>query len=374
MRLYNEYDFKIERTKGIFLWDTKGKRYLDTFSGIGVLALGHSNKEVLEAQRIQMKKFEHISNFFFQEDAEDIAKILVENTGRTGQVFFTNSGTEAVEAALKAVKKKSSFIKKNKILTFENSFHGRTLGSLSLNGFEKLRKPFEPLFENIIRIPFNDVEQFEKTFNKYSDEIIALFLEPIQGSGGVVPLKQELANSISRLISKNGILLIADEIQSGIGRTGKFYAYQHYGLNPDMITLGKAIGGGLPLGATVFLNGSEEIFQQGDHGSTFAPNPVSIVGGKVVVKKVEKALSGIREKGKYLSEKILPSDKIKEIRQIGLMIGIELNKEDPELRNKAVQKGLLLNVIGNRIIRLLPALNITYEEIDEMTNLLNSVL
>src|SRR6056297_800237 len=186
MNLYNEFDFKVEKANGVTIYDTKGNRYLDTFSGIGVLALGHSDKEVLKAQQLQMNRFEHISNFFIQDEAEDIAKVLVKKTGRSGQVFFTNSGTEAVEAALKAVKKKSQQTGKNKIMTFNNAFHGRTLGSLSLNGFERMRKPFEPLLNSVIRIPFNNRIKFQEAVYKHINDTVALFLEPVQGCGGVV--------------------------------------------------------------------------------------------------------------------------------------------------------------------------------------------
>ena len=374
MNLYKEFDFKVEKALGVTLIDTNGNRYLDTFSGIGVMALGHSHKDVLKAQQLQMNRFEHISNFFIQDDAEDIAKILVEHTHRTGQVFFTNSGTEAVEAALKAVKKKSQQTGKRKIMTFSNAFHGRTLGSLSLTGFERMRKPFEPLLENIIRIPFNDVDKFRQAVDKHLDETVALFLEPIQGSGGVVKLDEAIAEIITNTMGKGNVLLICDEVQAGLGRTGKFYAYQHLGLNPDIITLGKAIGGGLPLGATVFLNGTETIFQQGDHGSTFAPNPVSLAGGKVVVQKIAQMLDEIDKKGAYFVSRIKTHEKIQQIRQTGLMIGITLTDPHPDLREKAQQKGLLLNVLNDRIIRLLPALNVEYSEIDEMTELLNQLL
>lgn len=374
MNLYKEFDFKVDKALGVNIYDTRGKRYLDTFSGIGVLALGHSHKEVLKAQELQMKRFEHISNFFIQDDAEEIAKVLVTKTGRTGQVFFTNSGTEAVEAALKAVKKKSQESGRKKIMTFSNAFHGRTLGSLSLNGFERMRKPFEPLLENVIRIPFNNLEKFQEAIDKHLNETVALFLEPIQGSGGVVKLDQAIADMIKNNLGKNDVLLVCDEIQAGLGRTGKFYAYQHLGIHPDIITLGKAIGGGLPLGATVFLNGTETIFQQGDHGSTFAPNPISIAGGKVVVKRLSEILDEIEEKGAYFVSKLKQSEKIQEIRQTGLMIGITLTEPDPQLREKAQELGLLINVLNNRIIRLLPALNIEYSEIDEMTGVLNALL
>jgi acetylornithine/N-succinyldiaminopimelate aminotransferase len=374
MNLYKEFDFKVDKALGVNIYDTQGNRYLDTFSGIGVLALGHSHEEVLKAQQLQMKRFEHISNFFIQDDAEEIAKILVTKTGRTGQVFFTNSGTEAVEAALKAVKKKSQESGRKKIMTFSNAFHGRTLGSLSLNGFERMRKPFEPLLDNVVRIPFNNREKFQEAIDKHINETVALFLEPIQGSGGVVKLDQASADMIKNTLGKYDVLLVCDEIQAGLGRTGKFYAYQHLGIHPDIITLGKAIGGGLPLGATVFLNGTETIFQQGDHGSTFAPNPISIAGGKVVVKKISEIMDTIEEKGAYFVSNIKQTEKIQEIRQTGLMIGITLTEPDPKLRVKAQEKGLLINVLNNRIIRLLPALNIEYSEMDEMIGILNELL
>lgn len=374
MNLYKEFDFKVDKALGVNIYDTQGNRYLDTFSGIGVLALGHSHEEVLKAQERQMKRFEHISNFFIQDDAEEIAKVLVTKTGRTGQVFFTNSGTEAVEAALKAVKKKSQESGRKKIITFNNAFHGRTLGSLSLNGFERMRKPFEPLLDNVIRIPFNNHEKFQEAIDKHLNETVALFLEPIQGSGGVVKLDQVIADMIKNTLGKNDVLLVCDEIQAGLGRTGKFYAYQHLDIHPDIITLGKAIGGGLPLGATIFLNGTETIFQQGDHGSTFAPNPISIAGGKVVVQKISEIMEKIEEKGAYFVSKLKQSQKIKEIRQTGLMVGITLTEPDSELREKAQEKGLLINVLNNRIIRLLPALNIDYSEMDEMTAMLNELL
>jgi acetylornithine/N-succinyldiaminopimelate aminotransferase len=374
MNLYKEFDFKVDKALGVNIYDTQGNRYLDTFSGIGVLALGHSHEEVLKAQQLQMKRFEHISNFFIQDDAEEIAKILVTKTGRTGQVFFTNSGTEAVEAALKAVKKKSQESGRKKIMTFSNAFHGRTLGSLSLNGFERMRKPFEPLLDNVVRIPFNNLEKFQEAIDKHINETVALFLEPIQGSGGVVKLDQASADMIKNTLGKYDVLLVCDEIQAGLGRTGKFYAYQHLGIHPDIITLGKAIGGGLPLGATVFLNGTETIFQQGDHGSTFAPNPISIAGGKVVVKKISEIMDTIEEKGAYFVSNIKQTEKIQEIRQTGLMIGITLTEPDPKLRVKAQEKGLLINVLNNRIIRLLPALNIEYSEMDEMIGILNELL
>ena len=376
MNLYNEYDFNVKKAKGVYIYDTQGNKYLDTYSGIGVMALGHSYPEIIKEQEKQIKRYEHISNFFVQNDAEEVASVLVEQTGRTGQVFFTNSGTEAVEAALKAVKKKTGNNGKRKIITFNKSFHGRTLGALSLNGFENLRAPFEPLLADVIRVEFNDVVALNRTIDEYDEQIGAIFIEPVLGSGGVQPMTEAFAAIIDDYCLKNDILLISDEIQAGLGRTGQFYSYQHYSLHPDMITVGKPLGGGLPLGATVFLNGTEEIFQSGDHGSTFAPNPVSIAGGKIIVHKIPGMLKTIQKKGRYFKETLMETleGRIKEIRQIGLMIGLDLETDKKDLRERASKNELLINVLKNNTIRLLPAFTVEYHEMDEMAGRLREIL
>lgn len=376
LKLYDYYNMDIDYAEGIYIYTKEGKKYIDTFSGIGVLALGHSNKELIERMKNKMDRYMHLSNYFLDEDAEWVANKLVELTGEKGSVFFTNSGTEATEAALKAIKKLATKDKK-KIIYFNNGFHGRTLGALSINGFEKLKAPFRPLIPNCQEFVFNDAEGFKDYMEFHGDEVLAVFVEPIQGSGGVVPFTQEFADVLSYYQKEKNYILVSDEIQAGLGRTGKFYSYEHYNLKPDIITIGKAIGGGLPLGATIFLNDTANILKPGDHGSTFAPNPIALAGARFILENIPKMLDDIKEKGIYFMEKLnsLESFEIADIRGKGLMIGIELIESLSDLKQKAFENNLLLNVIfNNSVIRLLPALNITYEEIDIIINKLEELL
>ncbi|WGS64871.1 aspartate aminotransferase family protein [Marinitoga aeolica] len=376
LKMYDYYKMDIDYAEGINIYTKDGKKYIDTFSGIGVLALGHSNKELIERLKNKMDRYMHLSNYFLDEDAEWVANKLIELTGEKGSVFFTNSGTEATEAALKAIKKLATKDKR-KIIYFNNGFHGRTLGALSINGFENLKAPFRPLIPNCQEFVFNDVEGFKDYMEFHGDEVLAVFVEPIQGSGGIVPLTQEFADVLSYYQKEKNYILVSDEIQAGLGRTGKFYSYEHCNLKPDIITIGKAIGGGLPLGATIFLNDTANILKPGDHGSTFAPNPIALAGARFVLENIPNMLDDIKEKGKYFMEKLnsLESFEIADIRGKGLMIGIELIESSPDLKQRAFEKNLLLNVISNNsVIRLLPALNITYEEIDIIINKLEELL
>ncbi|MBM7559207.1 aspartate aminotransferase family protein [Marinitoga litoralis] len=376
LKMYDYYNLDIDYAEGIYIYNKEGKKYIDTFSGIGVLALGHSNKELIERMKNKMDRYMHLSNYLLDEDAEWVANKLVELTGEKGSVFFTNSGTEATEAALKAIKKLATKDKK-KIIYFNNGFHGRTLGALSINGFEKLKAPFWPLIPNCQEFVFNDAEGLKDYMEFHGDEVLAVFVEPIQGSGGVVPLTQEFANVLSYYQKEKNYILVSDEIQAGLGRTGKFYSYEHYNLKPDIITIGKAIGGGLPLGATIFLNDTANILKPGDHGSTFAPNPIALAGARFILENIPNMLDDIKEKGIYFIEKLnsLESFEIADIRGKGLMIGIELIESLSDLKQKAFENNLLLNVIfNNSVIRLLPALNITYEEIDIIINKLEELL
>jgi len=369
MNLYNTFPFEIDHAKGIRVYGRDGREYLDTFSGIGVLALGHCNPEINLAIKSKLDKYSHISNFFGDGDSEKLAGVLLEKTGRNGSVFFTNSGTESVEAVYKAIKKSMKNANRKRILTFKNGFHGRTLGALSLNGFEYLKHDFMPLFEGIDTIDFNDSCQLENYFSNYGEDVAAVFIEAVQGSGGVVPATEEFMNKLNEFHLQYGFFLVADEIQAGIGRTGKFYSYQNYAVQPDMITLGKAIGGGLPLGASLFLGETARIFSPGDHGSTFAPNPVSAAGGLQLVRTVGDLTDEIEKKGEFL-EKLIENSDIKPIRQIrrkGLMLGLEFLTEDMgDFRNHSLDYGLLLNIVRKNTVRLLPALNITMSEIEEL--------
>ncbi|ADO77229.1 aspartate aminotransferase family protein [Halanaerobium praevalens] len=369
LKLYDNYDFKIDKAQGVYIYDQQGNRYFDTFAGIGALALGHSNLDVINAITNKLNRYAHTSNFFLDEDTEKVAELI---TDPGDKAFFVNSGTEATDLALKIIKKK---IGQAKILFFNNSFHGRTLGALSVNGFPKLKDQFKPLLPNIVEAEFNNLQSLKKVISNNPD-LKAVFFEPIQGSGGVQPASPEFAAELKKQIQANNLILVADEIQAGLYRTAKKYAYEHYNLKPDLITVAKALGGGLPLGGVIMKGEMTEVLKPGDHGSTFAPNPLALSGSRVVLEKLKKMQPAILEKGKYFAQKLeeLDSTQIKEIRGLGLMKGIELKKEIPNLRDKAQAEGLLLNIVQTKVIRLLPALTITKNEIDELVEKLAKII
>ncbi|MGC8544863.1 MAG: aspartate aminotransferase family protein [Athalassotoga sp.] len=365
--IYSPFPLQISHAKGIYMWDVSGKKYIDTFSGIGVLAFGHSDDDVKDAMKKKIDNYAHISNYFLDPDAIEVAKAIVERTGQTGKVYFGNSGAEANEAALKAIKKRNG-----RIISFTGNFHGRTLGSLSLTGFEKLRNPFEPLVENVTFLPFGDVKSFEQVMKKDGSEISAVFLETLLGSGGLKTITKEFADVLMTFKEKYGFMLVADEVQAGMGRTGRFYAYQHFeNLKPDIVTLAKSIGGGLPLSATIFLEKNADVFKAGDHGSTFAPSPVALAASKVILSKLtDKFIEEVERKGNYFRDRLrsIRSNKIKEVRGMGLMIGVELYAGGADVLKAGLKNDLLLNVVGGNTVRFLPALNVTFEEIDEIVD------
>ena len=376
LKMYDYYNIDVDYAKGIYVYTKDGKKYIDTFSGIGVMSLGHSNDNLIKVMKNKMEKYMHLSNYFLDEDAEYVAEKLVKFTGQKGAVFFTNSGTESTEAALKAIKKVPNN-KKRKIIYFKNGFHGRTLGSLSINGFEKLKAPFRPLLPYCQEFEFNDVNGFEDYMKFHGDDVVAVFVETIQGAGGVMPITSEFAEIIKKFHEEKKFILVCDETQTGLGRTGKIFSYEYYDLKPDIITIGKSLGGGLPLGAVIFLNETMNILKPGDHGSTFAPNSVALAGARYILDILPHILNDITEKGKYFKNKLedINSFKIVDIRGKGLMIGIELDEKYPYLREEALKSELLLNVISNNsVIRLLPALNIEYNEIDEIVERLEELL
>lgn len=374
---YKRLPIKVKNAKGIWIYDESGEKYLDTFSGIGVLSFGHCDEEINEAISMQIKKYTHISNFFIDENAIFLAKRLVEETKKDGTVFFANSGTEANEAALKAIKK----VKKGIIISFENNFHGRSIGSLSITGFQNLREQFEPLLSKIAFLPFNDSKKLENFIENEGKKISAIFVECVHGSGGLDTVNKDFVEVINKYKDIYDYIVVADEVQAGLGRTGEFYSYQNFNLNPDIVTVAKSLGGGLPLSAAIFTGKYKDVFSVGDHGSTFAPNPVSLAAGKTVINRITKTfLDSVKEKSSYLKNKLLTLKKnypiIKEIKGIGLMLGIEINNNN--YSEKIIEYGLnekiLLNVVKGNTIRLLPALNITYNEIDEMLYRLEKVI
>lgn len=373
---YKRISLKIKNAKGIWIYDEDNNAYLDTFSGIGVLSFGHCDEKINLAISQQLNKYTHISNFFVDENAIEIAKRLIKETGKDGTVFYANSGTEANEAALKAIKK----LKKGIIVSFENNFHGRSLGSLSVTGFPNLRKHFEPLLPNIIFLPFNDSKKLKNFIESEGKNISAIFVECVHGSGGLDAVSKDFVETINRYKKTYDYIIVADEVQAGLGRTGEFYSYHNFNLDPDIITVAKSLGGGLPLSAAIFTGKYKNVFSVGDHGSTFAPNPVSLAAGKTVIERLTKPfLQEVKEKGNYLKANLLKLKEnypvINKIKGLGLMLGIELKKA---YSDKIVEYGLkekiLLNVVKGNTIRLLPALNIKTNEIDELINRLEKVI
>ncbi|MBN1619500.1 aspartate aminotransferase family protein [candidate division WOR-3 bacterium] len=360
--LYRPFDIKILKARGSYIFDQKGEPYLDSFSGIGVHIFGHSDFGISKAITSKLRKHSHLSNLFFDEEAEECAELLARRFDLSAKVIFSNSGTEAVEAALKIVKKDHP---ENIIVSFTGSFHGRTTGSLSLTWKRTFRERFKPLIPGVVFLPFNDGKTLEKFFGDSRENVSAVFIEPIQGSGGVVPMKEDFAALISDIQKNFGTALVADEIQSGLGRTGKFFAFENYGLSPDIVLTGKALGGGLPLGAVLAKGKYGDVLKPGEHGSTFAPNPVSLSACKEVLSRIDgNLMDKNKEKGdvffRILREKTKDSTIV---RGKGLMIGIQTDKDVRKVRDYCFRKKVLVNTIGENVIRLLPPFTIDFDEI-----------
>ncbi|MDD4615222.1 MAG: aminotransferase class III-fold pyridoxal phosphate-dependent enzyme [Caldisericia bacterium] len=363
--IYNSFPIHVKKAMGCIVESTEGISYVDTFSGIGVMLLGHSYEPVLESIRNRIQDYMHLSNYFPVEDATSVENILLSATEmKQGGLFYTNSGTEATEAALRIVKKRETCSKKT-IIHFSGSFHGRTLGSLSLLRDGPVKKRFGSLLPNIQSLEWNNEEAFDKYMNANGQEVLAIFVETIQGSGGIRIISDSMAEKLKHYQKQYNILLVCDEIQSGLGRTGKWFAFQHWGLQPDIVLVGKGLGGGLPLGTTIFSEELRYEFLPGDHGSTFAPNPVALAAAKTVLSEIPSCISYIQKMTPWVQEFIctMLGNCIKDFRQKGFMIGIDPIQSAKEM----VQIGreyhhVLLNVTYNGTIRLLPPLNTTKED------------
>lgn len=365
IQTYNRIPIEIEYGEGVYLYDKDGKKYLDFFSGLAVNALGYGNEKVLKAIEEQTKKYIHLSNYYISSPQVELAEKLIKISGLS-KVFFTNSGTEAVEASLKIIRK--AFGPEKKIITFSDAFHGRTYGALSLSSKEKYKKYFVPLLPNIVQLKFNDINELEKTADK---NCAAIYIEYIQGEGGINLATKEFADTIEKLRDKYGLALIADEIQSGIGRTGKPFAYNHYNVIPDIVLVAKAIGGGLPLGAMITNEKYNKVFSAGDHGSTFGGNPVACAAGIAVLNQIfeEGICEEVLRLGNYfLSELKSLQNKfpkfITDVRGIGFMIGVELIKPCLNLVNLFREKGILVNCTNENVLRILPPLISSKDNID----------
>jgi acetylornithine/N-succinyldiaminopimelate aminotransferase len=377
LQTYDRFEVVIEAGEGSKLYDVDGKEYIDMTSGIGVNSLGYNNKALKNAITLQMDKVFHTSNIFYNPANIQLAAALTSITGMS-KVFLCNSGAEANECAIK-IARKYGFLKgqgqRNKIITLKDSFHGRTITTLAATGQEKYHNYFFPFTEGFTHVELNNVKELECELD---DTVCAIMIEAIQGEGGIHPMEKEFAQAINKHCKEKDLLLIFDEIQCGIGRTGKFYAYEEFGIEPDIVTSAKGLGGGLPIGAVLVNSKLENVLSKGDHGSTFGGNPLAAAAALEVVKTIsdEKMLNNIEAKGNYIEEKLesLHNNKIVEIRGKGLMIGVELNCEVKEIIADCIHNGVLFLSAGKNVIRMLPPLIISYEEIDEALNTLSEAL
>ena len=355
--------------KGAYLFDAEGRKYLDFTAGIAVTALGHSDPEWVEAVSHQAGKLTHVSNLYHTEPHVELAQQLIENSF-ADRVYFCNSGTEANEAAFKFARKwartNHKSHDKTRIVAFEGGFHGRTTGSLAATSKSKYRSPFEPLMPGIDFAAFNDITSAEKSITK---ETCAVIVEPIQGEGGVNPASKDFLSKLRELCDKNQALLIFDEVQCGLARTGHLWAYQNSGVQPDIMTLAKPLAGGLPIGATLVTEDVAQTIQPGDHGSTFAAGPLVCKAAQVVFDRVSQPdfISNVSKTGKYLKQRLmeLEPQQLVEIRGSGLLIGAQFSCAIDPLIQAAAKRGLLLISAGENILRLCPPLIITMEQVDE---------
>ena len=377
MHTYGRFDIVLDHGKGATLWDADGKEYVDLTSGIGVNSLGHGNEKIVGAITKQAEKLMHASNLYYTEPMVSAAEKLVTATGM-GKIFFANSGAEANEGAIK-VARKYSFDKygagRNKIVTLIQSFHGRTVTTLKATGQEKFHQYFFPFTEGFDYAKSNDLADVTAKADK---ACCAVMMEMIQGEGGVLPLDKEFVQGVAKFCKEHDILLIVDEVQTGIGRCGSLFAYEQYGISPDIVTMAKGLGGGLPIGGVLTSAACADVMGPGTHGSTFGGNPVSAASANVVLDTVNdpEFLKEVQEKGAYIKEKVLGfhSPAVKNVRGMGLMLGIIV---DPEKRagyvSKLMEKGILVLTAGTDAIRLLPPLVITYEEIDKALEAMKEV-
>lgn len=369
---YARRPFAIVEGKGTEVFDTTGKRYLDFTSGIAVCSLGHAHPSIVEAIQKQSQKLWHISNLFESPGQEKLAASLVEDL-HLSYAFFCNSGAEANEAAIKLARKHTG---KHKIIVFEQSFHGRTFGAMSATGQDKVRKGFGPLVSEFITLPFNDVEALKAAVDS---DTAAIMLEMIQGEGGVNPATDEFAKAIHEIQQSSDILVIVDEVQTGIGRTGTRFAYEQTAIKPDIVSMAKGLGGGFPIGGILGTEKLFNTFNAGTHGTTFGGNPLGVAVAQTVIDQIfnDAFLDNVKQKSAYFIKKLeeaFPEDKYS-VQGKGLMLGLSLGGEDVAPYVAALDKaGLLTVAAGPKVIRLLPPLTVSEQEIDEAVNLLKDVL
>ncbi|MFB5661377.1 acetylornithine transaminase [Alteribacillus sp. HJP-4] len=370
---YKRWDLTFKEAKGSYITDSNGKTYIDLMAGIGVVNLGHSHPAVTAAVEKQLYSGWHASNFFQYPSQEKTAALLTENS--CGDlVFFANSGAEANEAAIKLVRKHTG---RKKIISFVQSFHGRTLGSMAATGQESIQQGFGPMLEEFVYVPYNDVSALEKAID---EETAAVILEPLQGEGGVIPGHEEFLQKAEQLAEQYGALLVADEVQTGLGRTGAFFAHEHAGIKPDIITTAKALGNGFPTGAMIGKAKLEASFGPGSHGSTFGGNPLAMAAAEAVLTVLleENLSKKTAETGKaflgVLQKSLQPLEQVTEVRGRGLMIGIETKCPAAEKVLELQSKGVLVIAAGPSVIRLLPPLTTEWDTLMDGAKAIQEVL
>lgn len=360
--------------KGMKLIDIDGRQYLDFFPGWGVGSLGHCHPKVVSAVRDQIDKLIHLPNNYLSVQAARLAKELIYWTF-PGKVFLANSGAEANEAAIKLARAYGKG--RYEIISFENSFHGRTLAALTMTGQKKYQEGFQPLPEGFKIVPFNDIKAVEGAL---TEKAVAIIIELIQGEGGINLAASDFVSALRKLCDEKKLLLIVDEVQTGLGRTGKMFAYQHYGITPDVLTLAKALGGGLPIGAMLAKREIADCLTPGSHASTFGGSPLVSKAALAVFRAIqkEKLLANVKEMGGYLKEKLADlagkHSLIKEVRGLGLMVGIELNIFGEPIVEECLKNGLLINCTQRKVLRLMPALNVNKKQVDKAVNILDMAL
>lgn len=379
LHTYNRFPVVLERGEGVYLYDTEGKKYLDFGAGIAVCSLGYGHPVYTKALKEQIDQLTHTSNLFYHPEVAKAAEALCKASGMD-RVFFTNSGTEAVEGALKAARK-YAYTKgsgRYEFIAMDHSFHGRSMGAVSVTGTEKYRTPFEPLISGVKFATFNDLDSVKALV---SDKTCAIILEPIQGEGGIYPATQEFLEGLREICTKQDILLIMDEIQCGMGRCGSLFAWQGYGVKPDIMTMAKAIGGGVPVGAFAMTESVAEIsLQPGDHGTTYGGNPLACraVSTMLEIFEEEKIVEHVQDVAGYLErrlEELAESHPgVLERRGKGLIQGLVLVKPVGEVTGQALSKGLVVLSAGGNVLRLVPPLVIEKEQIDEMIDILKTCL
>lgn len=383
LHTYNRYKIVFDHGDGVYLYDAEGKKYLDFCAGIAVYALGYNNKRYNDALKDQIDKLTHTSNYYYSEPLADAAKLLTK-ASKMDKVFFTNSGAEAVEGAIKAARKYAYLKDKttdHEIIAMEHSFHGRTFGALSVTGNAHYREAFEPMIGNVKFANFNDFDSVRKLVNK---KTCAIIMETLQGEGGIYPASEDFIKNVRKLCDENDILLILDEIQCGMGRTGSMFAFEQYGIKPDILTVAKAVGCGVPVGAFLL---SEKVANAslvpGDHGTTYGGNPLACAAVREVLSifEEEKILENVNEVAPYLEaelKKLVDEyDFLVGERGLGLMRGLifDTDKKSPsEVVKKAHDNGLVLITAGTNVVRFLPPLIITKAHVDEMIALLRKCL